>query len=40
MPVIALAGTHPPEPLLAAGATCVVRQLTEITPGLIETLLR
>ncbi len=40
MPVIALAGTHPPEPLLAAGAKCVVRQLTEVTPGLIETLLR
>ncbi len=39
MPAIALAGTHPPEPLRAAGASVVVENLDEITPALVAKLL-
>jgi len=38
MPVIALVGTYPPERLRAAGATCVVQSLREITPELLKTV--
>ncbi len=39
MPVVALAGTHPADTLVAAGATHVVHRLDEITPALIEGVL-
>lgn len=39
MPVIALAGTHGPEPLRASGAAVVVHRLEEITPALVHRLL-
>ncbi len=38
MPVIALVGTHPPEPLSSAGADRVVSKLDEITPEMIRAL--
>lgn len=38
MPVIGLAGTHPPERLAEAGATRVAERLNEITPALVRAL--
>jgi beta-phosphoglucomutase len=38
MPVIALAGTHPADPLTEAGAATTVHNLAEITPDLITRL--